>query len=65
MLPVKVDQPSDDDGTIRKAVRFFDRQIETLQIKKGDAVTDSAEAFYLMEQRGIKNVIIMGVHTNM
>jgi nicotinamidase-related amidase/type 1 glutamine amidotransferase len=65
VLPVKVDQPSDDDGTIRKAVRFFDRQIETLQIKKGDAITDSAEAFYLMQQRGIKNVIIMGVHTNM
>ena len=64
-LPVKVEQPSDDDGTIRKAVRFFNRQIDTLQIKKGDAVTDSAEAFYLMQQRGIKNVIIMGVHTNM
>ena len=30
-----------------------------------DAVTDSAEAFYLMKQRGITNVIILGVHTNM
>ncbi len=64
-MPVNVEQPSDDDGTIRKAVRFFDRQIETLKIKEGDAITDSAEAFYLIKQRGIKNIIIMGVHTNM
>ena len=32
---------------------------------RSDAITDSAEAFYLMKQRGIKNVIVMGVHTNM
>ena len=31
----------------------------------GDAITDSAEAFYLMRQRGIENVLIMGVHVNM
>jgi len=31
----------------------------------GDAITDSAEAYYLMRQRGIKNLIVMGVHTNM
>jgi nicotinamidase-related amidase len=41
------------------------RQIEALEIKDGDAITDSAEAFYLMKQRGITNVIVMGVHTNM
>jgi nicotinamidase-related amidase/type 1 glutamine amidotransferase len=41
------------------------RQIATLQIKDGDAITDSAEAYYLMRQRGIQNVIVMGVHTNM
>jgi len=40
-------------------------QIAVIKIKKGDAITDSAEAFYLMKQRGIKNVIVMGVHTNM
>ncbi|MBG85355.1 MAG: nicotinamidase [Verrucomicrobiales bacterium] len=64
-MPVKVDQPCDDAGKLREAVRFFDRQIKTLEIKKGDAITDSAEAYYLMEQRGIENVIIMGVHVNM
>ena len=41
------------------------RQIATLQIKDGDAITDSVEAFYLMRERGIKNVFIMGVHQNM
>ena len=41
------------------------RQIATLEIKDGDAITDSAEAYYLMQQRGIKNLIVMGVHTNM
>ncbi len=41
------------------------RQIATIEIHDGDAITDSAEAFYLMKQRGITNVIVMGVHTNM
>lgn len=64
-MPVRTDQPCDDAGELREAKRFFDRQIDTLEIGDGDAVTDSAEAYYLMEQRGIKNVILMGVHTNM
>jgi type 1 glutamine amidotransferase/nicotinamidase-related amidase len=41
------------------------RQIASIEIKEGDAITDSGEAFYLMKQRGIENVIVMGVHTNM
>lgn len=64
-MPVAIGQPCDDDGVIRPRVRFFERQIKTLKIGEGDAITDSAEAFYLMKQRGIKNIIIMGVHTNM
>jgi len=40
-------------------------QIATLKIEPGDAVTDSAEAYYLLQQRGIDNLIVMGVHTNM
>ena len=43
----------------------WQHEIGTLQIKDGDAITDSAEAFYLMRQRGITNVIVMGVHENM
>ena len=41
------------------------RQIDTIVIKEVDAITDSDEAYYLMKQRQIENVIIMGVHTNM
>ncbi len=48
-----------------KSHRAWTRQIATLEIAEGDAITDSAEAFYLMKQRGITNVIVMGVHTNM
>ncbi|MCP5520071.1 MAG: ThuA domain-containing protein [Verrucomicrobiales bacterium] len=43
----------------------WSRQIATLEIAEGDAITDSAEAYYLMRQRGIRNVIVMGVHLNM
>ena len=41
------------------------RQIATIEILDGDAITDSAEAFYLLRQRGIEHVLIMGVHVNM
>jgi putative membrane-bound dehydrogenase-like protein len=41
------------------------RQIATLEIEDGDAITDSAEAYALLRQRGIEHVIVMGVHTNM
>jgi nicotinamidase-related amidase len=43
----------------------YTRQIASLEIAPEDAVTDSAEAYYLMRNRGVKNVIVMGVHTNM
>jgi len=48
-----------------KPHKAWSRQIDTLQIEPGDAVTDSAEAYNLMQQRGIENLLIMGVHTNM
>ena len=41
-------------------------QIGTIQIGDKDAVSDSGvEIWNLLEHRGINNVIIMGVHTNM
>jgi nicotinamidase-related amidase len=40
-------------------------EIATLEIKPGDAITDNGEAYNLMRQRGITNVLIMGVHQNM
>ena len=42
------------------------RQIASIEIAEQDAITDSGqEAFNLMEERGITNVIVMGVHANM
>ncbi|HXT60479.1 MAG TPA: isochorismatase family protein [Pirellulales bacterium] len=40
------------------------RQIDALEIADEDAITDNAEAIYLMRQRGIDRVIVMGVHAN-
>ncbi len=48
-----------------KPHRAWSRQHPAIEIADGDAITDSAEAFYLMRQRGITNVIVMGVHVNM
>ncbi|HEV2208915.1 MAG TPA: alpha-L-fucosidase [Verrucomicrobiae bacterium] len=36
-----------------------------IQIAEGDAVAENAEPYGLMRQRGITNVLIMGVHENM
>ena len=47
-----------------KNYRAWSRQHPAIDIAEHDAITDSAEAFYLMKQRGIRNVIVMGVHTN-
>ena len=43
----------------------WSREIESIAIEPGDAITDSAEAYNLMRERGITNVIVMGVHQNM
>ncbi|MBI3874954.1 MAG: hypothetical protein HY300_03125 [Verrucomicrobia bacterium] len=42
------------------------RQIDVLKIHNEDAISDSGvEIWNLIEQRGIQNVILMGVHVNM
>jgi nicotinamidase-related amidase len=42
------------------------RQVADIDIKAGDAISDSGEEIWnLMEARGIENVLLMGVHTNM
>jgi hypothetical protein len=41
------------------------RQIATLTIADGDAITDSVEAYNLLRQRGIEHLLVAGVHTNM
>jgi nicotinamidase-related amidase len=41
------------------------RQHPAIEIAEGDAVTESAEAYYLIRQRNIEHVLICGVHLNM
>jgi hypothetical protein len=42
------------------------RQISAIQIADQDAITDDGqETWNLLEDRGIKNIMIMGVHLNM
>lgn len=48
-----------------KSYKAWTRQHPALTIADEDAITDSDEAYYLMRARGIENVIVMGVHTNM
>jgi len=44
----------------------WSRQIDTIEFRNEDAISDSGvEIWNLLEKRGIKNVILMGVHTNM
>jgi nicotinamidase-related amidase len=42
------------------------RQMKLLEIRDEDAISDSGvEIWNLMEQRGIRHVMLLGVHTNM
>lgn len=41
------------------------RQIETIEIASEDAISDNGQEVYnLLQQRGIDDIIVMGVHTN-
>jgi nicotinamidase-related amidase len=55
------------DCPVKCAIRdAWVRQISTIQIADGDAITDNGqETFNLLAERGIENVILMGVHLNM
>jgi nicotinamidase-related amidase len=64
-LPIDDSDGGCDDEPRCKEGQPWHRQIATIEIKDADAVTDSSEAYNLMRQRGITNVIIMGVHQNM
>ena len=53
----------EDPNSPPKAV--WTKQNELLEIAPGDAIGDGVEIIYLFKQRGIENVLLMGVHTNM
>jgi nicotinamidase-related amidase/type 1 glutamine amidotransferase len=65
--PLPIDDTDGGCDTVPPDPNFkaWSRQIATIEIHDVDAITDSTEAYYLMRQRGIENVLVMGVHTNM
>ena len=64
-LPIDDADGGCDDQPQCKGGSPWTRQIAAIEMADGDAITDSEEAYNLMQQRGIDNVIVMGVHINM
>ncbi len=60
-LPIEDSDPCETGDERRRA---YSKQNDAIKIEPGDAITDNAEAYRLLKQRGIENIIIMGVHTN-
>ncbi|MEZ6047491.1 MAG: cysteine hydrolase family protein [Planctomycetaceae bacterium] len=65
-MPVETEVCACDDPITPPAVRVYTRQHERIKIIGYDAVSDRGQEIYnLLRQEGIKNVVMMGVHTNM
>jgi nicotinamidase-related amidase len=64
-LPIDDSDGGCDDSPACKQGGPWKRQIAALEIAEGDALTDNTEAYNLIRQRGITNVMVMGVHQNM
>jgi len=64
--PLPVDRTLDcDDATLGPVVRRHTRQHAALDIIGFDGISDDGREIYnFCEQEGIKNVVLMGVHTN-
>ena len=65
-LPVDVSKQACDDPVIGAVVQKFSRQHPGLTISGWDGVSDNGEEIYsYLKQEGLKNIVLMGVHTNM
>jgi len=65
-LPVDVSKQPCDDPVVGKAVRRFSKQHAAIKITGFDGVSHSGqEIFNVLRREGIRNVVLMGVHTNM
>ena len=64
-LPIDDADGGDDSTPPVEPFKAWTRQIETLQIGPDDAITDGAEAYNLIRERGAEHVLVMGVHLNM
>jgi putative membrane-bound dehydrogenase-like protein len=65
-LPVDTSKCACDDPVVGPYVRRYSRQHPAIDIVGYDGVSDSGKEMYtFFRQEGIKNVVLMGVHTNM
>jgi nicotinamidase-related amidase len=65
-MPVDTSKCSCDDAVVGAVVRKFNRQHPGLDISGYDGVSDNGQEIYnFCVQEGIKNIVLMGVHTNM
>ncbi|OYW17382.1 MAG: hypothetical protein B7Z55_12635 [Planctomycetales bacterium 12-60-4] len=65
-LPVDVSKNPCDDPVVGPAVKVFHRQHPGLDIIGYDGISDRGDEIYsFCKTHGIKNVVMMGVHTNM
>ena len=64
-LPLDVSKQTCDDPVIAPSVRVFSQQHPGIDIIGFDGISDSGQEIYnFCQQEGIKNLVIMGVHTN-
>ena len=65
-LPVDVSKCSCDDPVVGAPVRDFTRQHDAIKLIGYDGISDDGQEIYnYLTSLGIKNVVLMGVHTNM
>ena len=65
-LPIDDSDGGCDDDKPAKQYRAWSRQHPAITVAEGDFVSDNGqEVFNLLTKRGIKNLLVMGVHTNM
>jgi nicotinamidase-related amidase len=65
-LPVDASDGGCDDPNPVKPFKAWTRQHPAIPIEEPDVISDNGQEVYsLLQERGIKNLIIMGVHTNM
>ena len=65
-LPIDASDGGCDDQPQCRSHRAWSRQHPAITIAEPDAVTDRGQEVYnLLQQLGVKNLVILGVHTNM
>ncbi len=65
-LPVDVSKQPCDDPVVGARVRRFSRQHTAIKVTGFDGVSDNGQEIYnVLKREGIRNVVLIGVHTNM